>query len=67
MQCIENKFSIFDNNNDIVGFNNELKAQYLNYYLNKQRKSPNTNTNSLLFVNNPQLIKGVYHDLEVTA
>ena len=39
----------------------------LNYYLNKQRKSPNTNTNSLLFVNNPQLIKGVYHDLEVTA
>lgn len=39
----------------------------LNYYLNKQRKSSNTNTDSLLFVNNPQLIKGVYHDLEVTA
>ena len=39
MQCIENKFSIFDNNNDIVGFNNELKAQYLNYYLNKYQKN----------------------------
>lgn len=39
MQCIENKFSIFDNNSDIVGFNNELKAQYLNYYHNKYQKN----------------------------
>ena len=39
MQCIENKFSIFDNNSDIVGFNNELKAQYLNYYHNKYKKN----------------------------
>ena len=36
----------------------------IHYYLYKQRRHPNTSCRSLMFVDNPSLIKRTFHDLE---
>ena len=39
----------------------------LPYYLRKQKKNPKSQVDELMFVNNPELLLTMYHDLEVTA